>query len=81
MHAEQRIIDRLRRLTPRQLDEVIHFIDAVVERNQKIAATPDSNGEDVKGYIKTLRGRGKGEHLLERLLQSRLEDRMRDERK
>ncbi len=81
MHAEQRIIDRLRRLTPRQLEEVIRFIDSVVERNEKVFAPSDFNGDDVKDYIKGLRGRGKGEHLVERLLQSRLEDRMRDEPK
>jgi hypothetical protein len=77
-HSEQKIIERLRRLPPQQLDEVIQFIDFIVERRRRNAA--DFSADDLKGPILALRGRGKGEQLVERLLQSRREDQRYDER-
>lgn len=77
-HAEQRIIERLRRLPPQQLDEVIQFIDFIVERRQKESAICEY--DEIKRSIQLLRGRGRGEHLVKRLLQSRKEDQRQDER-
>lgn len=78
-HTEQKIIERLRRLPPQQLDEVIQFIDFILERRG--SSTAVSETVDLKRSILALRGRGKGERLTERLLQSRREDQRRDERK
>jgi len=77
-NSEHEIIERLKRLAPQQLDEVIQFIDFIVERRQR--GTISFEAEDVKSSILALRGRGKGERLVERLLQSRREDQRRDER-
>ena len=77
-HREQKIIERLRRLPPQQLDEVIQFIDSIAERRR--SSTPATELADLKRPIFELRGRGKGEQLVERLLQSRREDRRYDER-
>ncbi|PIP48439.1 MAG: hypothetical protein COX16_01005 [Deltaproteobacteria bacterium CG23_combo_of_CG06-09_8_20_14_all_51_20] len=77
-HREQKIIERLRRLPPQQLDEVIQFIDSIAERRR--SSTPATELADLKRPILELRGRGKGEQLVERLLQSRREDRRYDER-
>lgn len=78
-HTEQKIIKRLKGLPPQQLDEVIKFIDSIVERRQK--NTLVSVADDMRRSIIALRGRGKGEQLVERLLQSRREDKRYDERK
>jgi len=78
-HSEQKIIERLRRLPPQQLDEVIQFIDFIAERRRSSA--PVAVSDDLKRPILALRGRGKGERLVERLIQSRREDRSFDERK
>jgi hypothetical protein len=77
-HAEQRIMERLKKLPPQQLDEVIQFIDSIVERRRGKASV--FKVEDIKRSILDLRGRGKGEHLVERLLRSRQEDKEIDER-
>jgi len=79
MHNEQKIIERLRRLPPQQLDEVIQFIDFVAERGREKTAT--GKVDDVRNSILDLRGRGKGEQLVKRLLRSRREDQRHDERK
>jgi len=78
-HTEQKIIERLKMLPPQQLDEVIQFIDFIAERRQMNAT--DSTIGDLKRPILALRGRGKGEQLVDRLLQSRREDQKYDERK
>ncbi|MDZ7696749.1 MAG: hypothetical protein U5R49_07445 [Deltaproteobacteria bacterium] len=77
-HTEQKIIERLKRLPPQQLDEVIQFIDFIVERGEEKMTTYEI--DDVKRSILDLRGRGKGEHLVERLLRSRREDKKLEER-
>ena len=78
IHTEQKIIERLRRLPPQQLDEVIQFIDFIAKRRrEKVARKVD----DVRTSILSLRGRGKGEQLVEKLLRSRQEDQRHDERK
>lgn len=79
-HTEQKIIERLRKLPPQQLDEVIQFIDSIVERRYEKKPTI-CKADDVRRLILDLRGRGKGEHLVERLLRSRREDKEIDERK
>jgi len=79
IHAEQEIIERLRKLPPQQLSEVIQFIDFVADRRKVMADFP--KGDDVKASILSLRGRGRGEKLVENLLRSRREDQMHDERK
>ena len=56
-------------LTPRDGTEVI--LTYVEEGEMEEQSTVDP--------IRALRGRGKGEHLVEKLLQSRREDRQRDE--
>ena len=78
-HTEQKIIERLKMLPPQQLDEVIQFIDFIAERCRMNAT--DSMVDDLKLPILALRGRGKGEQLVDRLLQSRREDQRYDERK
>jgi hypothetical protein len=77
--SEQRIIERLRGLPLQQLDEVIQFIDFLVERRRSSVSAAAS--EDLERPILALRGRGKGERLVERLLQSRQEDQSFNERK
>jgi len=72
-------MERLRKLPPQQLDEVMQFIDFIAERQRgKVSACKIV---DVKRSILDLRGRGRGEHLVERLLRSRREDKEIDERK
>jgi hypothetical protein len=78
-HIEQKIIERLRRLPPQQLDEVIQFIDFIVEWRR--SSTNAYTADDLTGPILALRGRGKGERLVERLLESRREDQRYNERK
>ncbi len=78
-HNEQKLIKRLRSLPSQQLDEVIQFIDFIVERRREESATDKVH--DVKRSILDLRGRGKGEQLVKKLLQSRREDQRHDERK
>lgn len=78
-HTEHKIIERLKKLPSRQLEEVIQFIDFIMEKRNK--KTTICKADDVKRSILNLRGRGKGEHLVERLLRSRREDRKIDERK
>lgn len=72
MHIEQRIIERLRKLPPQQLDEVIRFIDSIKELPQ--GQVDNSNSDVARKSILNLRGRGKGEQLTKRLLQSRCDD-------
>jgi len=79
IHAEQEIIERLRKLPPQQLDEVIQFIDFVAERRKVMMDFPKV--DNVKASILLLRGRGRGEQLVENLLRSRREDQIHDERK
>ena len=78
-NTEQKIIERLRWLPPHQLDEILQFVDFIIERHQKDTAI--SEIDEVKRSIRTLRGRGKGEQLVKRLLQSRRDDQRHDERK
>jgi hypothetical protein len=78
-HTEQKIIERLKKLPHQQLDEVIRFIDFIIERPQEKSEA--SNSDDINRSILNLRGRGKGEHLVKRLLQSRREDQIHYERK
>jgi hypothetical protein len=78
-HTEQKIIERLRGLPPQKLDEVIQFIDFIVEWRR--SSTNASTADDLAGPIRALRGRGKGERLVERLLESRREDKRHNERK
>lgn len=56
-------------LTPQDGTEVILTYVDETEKAEQPAADP----------IRALRGRGKGEHLVEKLLQSRREDQHRDE--
>jgi hypothetical protein len=56
-------------LTPRDGTEVVLTYVEEVEREEPPAADP----------IQALRGRGKGERLVEKLLQSRREDKQHDE--
>ena len=56
-------------LTPRDGTEVILTYVEEVEKEEQPTVDP----------IRALRGRGKGEHLVEKLLQSRREDRQHDE--
>ena len=72
MHTEQKIIERLKRLPPQQLDEVIRFIDSITE----VSNTPvdDEKKAGISDSILNLRGRGKGEQLVKKLLLSRRED-------
>lgn len=75
--TEQKIIERLKRLPPRQLDEVIRYIDNIAEREREEFP---NNTDELRRSILALRGRGKGENLVKRLLQSRREDSRADER-
>ena len=72
MHTEEKIMERLKKLPPQKLDEVIRFIDSIAERSQGQVGVSDSN--DLRKSILNLRGRGKGEQLVKRLLQSRRDD-------
>ncbi|MGE0681526.1 MAG: hypothetical protein AB7P69_11605 [Candidatus Binatia bacterium] len=56
-------------LTPRDGTEVVLTYVEEAERKEQPAADP----------IRALRGRGKGERLVEKLLQSRREDKQHDE--
>jgi hypothetical protein len=76
-YNEQKIIETLKKLPPQQLEEVIHFIELMVERGHKKMTLCKT--DEVKFSILELRGRGKGEHLVERLLHSRREDNALDE--
>ena len=76
--AEERILKRLKNLPPQQLNEVIQFIDFIAERQQGKASV--FKLDDMERSIRDLRGRGKGEHLVEKLLRSRREDKEIDER-
>ncbi|EFK96840.1 hypothetical protein LDC_1147 [sediment metagenome] len=76
MYTEQNIIEKLKKLPPQQIDEVIRFIDSITEITQGKVIAPHDN--EVKNSIQNLRGRGKGEHLVKRLLQSRHEDKRLD---
>lgn len=78
-NTERKIIERLKILHPQQLDEVIQFIDLVVRRDHR--KTTVGGPDDVRRSIMDLRGRGKGEHLVERLIRSRREDNKLDERR
>jgi len=77
--TEQKIIESLRRLPPKELDEVIQFIDFISERRHKDNKICES--DEIRRSIQLLRGRGRGEQLVKRLLQSRKDDRKFDERK
>lgn len=76
--AEERILKRLKNLPPQQLNEVIQFIDFIAERQHGKASV--FKLDDMERSIRDLRGRGKGEHLVEKLLRSRREDKEIDER-
>jgi hypothetical protein len=56
-------------LTPRDGTEVVLTYVEETEKDEKSTTDP----------IHALRGRGKGEHLVEKLLQSRRKDKQRDE--
>lgn len=76
--TEQKVIEKLRGLPPQQLDEIIQFIDFLSQRRQENEASPKA--DDLKASILSLRGRGKGEQLVDKLLRSRREDQMHDEK-
>jgi len=78
-HNEQKLIKRLRGLPPQQLNEVIQFIDFIVERRREETAA--GKDHDLKRSILDLRGRGRGEQLVKKLLRARREDQRHDERK
>lgn len=78
-HSEERILKRLRGLPRRQLEEVVQFIDFITERAR--CGESEGGAADLRETIIALRRRGKGEHLVERLLQSRREDRRYDDRR
>jgi len=80
-HTEQKVIEKLRLLDPQQIPEVYDFIDFLVEKRRKKRELISPEAMNQKDPIQALRGRGKGEQLVERLLQSRRDDRHRDERK
>jgi hypothetical protein len=75
----KKVIETLRRLPPQQLEEVIQFIDFIAGRRGSSATI--SEASDLDRTIMALRGRGKGERLVEKLLQSRRGDQRRDEPK
>ena len=75
---EERILKRLKNLPPQQLNEVIQFIDFIAERQHGKPSV--FKLDDIERSIRDLRGRGKGEHLVEKLLRSRREDKEIDER-
>ena len=75
--TEQKIIERLKQLPPQQLDEVIQFIDNMAEGGRE---APICQADELRSSVLALRGRGKGENLVKRLLQSRREDLKADER-
>ncbi len=77
--TEQEIIEKLKCLPPRKIDEIVQFIDFVARKGQGI--TPSEKTDDFKTVILCLRGRGRGERLVPRLLKSRREDQIADERK
>ena len=72
MHTEEKIIEKLKKLPPKRLDEVIHFIDSITEMSEGQADDP--HNDDLNKKILNLRGRGKGEKLVKRLLKSRQKD-------
>jgi len=76
-NTERRILERLRALPSQQLDEVMQFIDSIVERRCKDGTVHQT--DEIKRSIQILRGRGKGEQLVSRLLQSRRDDLRHDE--
>ena len=78
-HNEQKLIERLRGLPPHQLDQVIQFIDFIAERRREKKAA--NKVHDFRRSILDLRGRGRGEQLVKKLLRSRREDQRHDERK
>jgi hypothetical protein len=80
-HTEQKVIEKLRLLDPQQIPEVYDFIDVLVEKRRKKRELISPEAMNQKDPIQALRGRGKGEQLVERLLRSRRDDRHRDERK
>lgn len=80
-HTEQKIIEKLKLLDYRQIPEVFNFIDSLAEKRRKRQELILPENRDRKDPIQALRGRGKGERLVEKLLQSRRKDRNRDERR
>jgi len=69
-------MERLRHLPARQLEEVVNFIDFILERGKR--ETAFCRADEAKLSILELRGRGKGERLIEKLLRSRCEDKALD---
>ena len=80
-HTEQKVIEKLKLLDPEQIPEVYDFIERLAEKGRKKQEPVSPTARNQKDPIHALRGRGKGERLVERLLQSRREDRNRDERR
>ncbi len=80
-HTEQKIIEKLKLLDYRQIPEVFNFIDSLAEKRRKRQELILPEDRDRKDPIQVLRGRGKGERLVEKLLQSRRKDRNHDERR
>lgn len=70
--TEKKIIQRLKTLPPQKIEEVADFIDLMIEQGNKEKTR--CQADQVKHSILELRGRGKGEYLTKRLLQSRRED-------
>lgn len=80
-YTEQKIIEKMKLLDYRQIPEVFNFIDSLAEKRRKRQELILPENRDRKDPIQALRGRGKGERLVEKLLQSRQKDRNRDERR
>ena len=78
-HGEKKVIERLRKLPPQQIDEIIQFMDFIASRRRGETAVGRSQTHDLRRTILDLRGRGRGEQLVKKLLQSRQDDLRYDE--
>lgn len=76
--TEQKVIEKLRSLPPQKVDEIIQFIDSIYRKDRSVTGPDESH--DFKAVLFSLRGRGRGEHLVSRLVQSRREDQLADEK-
>jgi len=77
--TEQEVIEKLKSLPPQKIDEIIQFIDFLSQKERSV--TPPNESHDFKTILFSLRGRGRGENLVSRLVQSRREDQLADEKK
>jgi len=77
--TEQKVIEKLKSLPPQKVDEIIQFIDFISRKDRSVAGPNESH--DFKAVLFSLRGRGRGEHLVSRLVQSRKKNQIADEKK